>query len=160
MTYTAPTGCPMIVVERGDIGEVLPAAVEVWRNGERVDATADIASTEIYLDVDYYDTCGTTYGVAYVQSERFVHHRIDVSGSQPGDEVVLDHIGTVLIQEAAPCPIVPAPRPECYATRTTPCPELDEHADRSGLGCRTSHGSTGLPIMLALAAMVFRRRRR
>ncbi len=155
-TYRSPPGCPLVLVERDPTG--VPPIVEVRRNGELVpDAMVDIVSTQIHLDVDYYGvSCDGTSEVDYVQSEPFVHHSIEITNTQPGDQVVFDQFsGTALIEEAGPCYVIGLPNPECHATQTEHCPE--PAGDELG-GCSTSHGSAGLPILLALAAL--RRRRR
>ncbi|HEY5928615.1 MAG TPA: hypothetical protein VIV11_43315 [Kofleriaceae bacterium] len=168
----ALAGCPFVVVEREGYAE--PLTTELLRNGEVVaDAQIEIIATKVYLDVDYYDiTCGT-YDVQYVQSEPFVHYSIDALDAQPGDEVVMSGVygyGTVrvLVQDHAQCPVVPLPSVECYATQSTEdCPgdeiedppkdEVDEDLDID-VGCSTSRGVAGLPILLVLGALVRRRR--
>jgi uncharacterized protein (TIGR03382 family) len=156
-TYRSPPGCPLIVVERNPAAT--PPAVEVWRNGELVaDATADIVTTQIYLDVDYYGlTCDGTSELAYVQSEPFVHHSIEVSNAQPGDEVVLDQ-GTVQIDAPGPCYVVSLPNVECYATQTADCTEPEGDDAKLEVGCSTSNGATGLPWLLSIGALLIRRR--
>ena len=163
------TGCPFEVVQRD--GYAGPVTAELHRNGEVVaDAVVEIVMTNLYLDVDYYDiTCGT-YDVQYVQSEPFVHYSIGAPGAQSGDEVVITGLWPygdtrVLLQDGGQCPVLWQPNPECYAT-TNECPSdpiedppEDDDGDLDiGVGCSTSHGSAGLPLLLALAALLRRRR--
>ena len=157
---SAPVGCPLTMVDR----DGLPPTVEVWRNGERVDVTANVVSTNISLDVEYFDVVCFQAETTHVQSEQFVHHQIELTGTQAGDEVVMDG-STVLLGEAAACPVMALPMPECNGARM-PCedpePEGTDDIHIDHFACSARSGSASLPLALALAlgAAVRRRRRR
>jgi len=159
-TYRSPQGCPLIMVERAPGSG--PLTIEVWRNAERVeDAVADVVTTPIYLDVEYYgDSCDGQYELQDVQAEPFTHYEIKLTNTQPGDVVTFDpYWSSAEIEPAGPCYVVDLPHPECYATQTV-CPPPPEHGGGFEIsGCSTSTGSAGLPLLLAFAALLRRRRR-
>jgi MYXO-CTERM domain-containing protein len=162
VTYRSPVGCPLILVERD--ASALPPTVEVWRDGQLVtDATAQVVTTPIHLDVEYWGVdCDSSSRIQYVQAEPSVHHSIELTGTQAGDQVLLDGYAAAEIEIPATCYVVDLPHPECYATQSTECPMPEEPAEDLDIdvGCSASHGSAGLPLLLALGAIVRRRRRR
>jgi MYXO-CTERM domain-containing protein len=161
VTYTPAVGCPLVWVAR-DYETGIPSMVEVRRNGERVfGATATIESTQIDLDVDYYE-CGSS-GVAYVESEPFVRYQIEITGAEAGDEVYVDYLGTQTLSAPGPCgPSDYLPSPECYSWKTT-CEgdDIVDDSDSDAGGCSTTGDGAGpAALFLALFGLVGWRRRR
>jgi uncharacterized protein (TIGR03382 family) len=163
-SYHSPQGCPVTLFARAGTWPPGSPPLEVWRNGEQVATMVTTTETAFTLDVRYTEVSCTDETVT-VQPEPFIRYDVAIDGAEPGDELVIESFGAMLIDEPGPCVDAALPVPECYASYM-PCPpppegdELDEDEfDVGPVSCSTGSGAAGLPIGLALLALLLGRRR-